>query len=141
VTGPAGPAFDRLDVARGASIGDLDNDGDSDLVIFNNSGPLRVVRNETGSRQHWLGLRVIDRRRDAVQTRIELVRPKAAPLVRRVQIDGSYGSSSDPRVIFGLARESTPQTVRVKWAGGQVEEFRDLVVDRYWTLEAGKAAK
>ena len=141
VTAAAGPAFDRLDVARGASIGDLDNDGDSDLVVFNNSGPARVLRNEVGSRQHWLGVRVIDRRRDGVQARVDLVRRGGAPLIRRVQTDGSYGSASDPRVLFGLGSESASQTVRVRWPGGQVEEFRDLAVDRYWMLEAGKAPR
>ena len=141
VTAAAGPGFDRLDVARGASIGDLDNDGDSDLVVFNNSGAARVLRNEVGSRQHWLGVRVIDRRRDGVQARVDLVRRAGAPLIRRVQTDGSYCSSGDPRVLFGLATESSSQTVRVRWPGGQVEEFRDLAVDRYWTLEAGKAPR
>jgi enediyne biosynthesis protein E4 len=141
VTGPAGPAFDRLEVARGGSVGDLDNDGDSDLVIFNNSGPLRVLRNEIGSRQHWLGIRVIDRRRDAVQTRVELVRRGGASLIRRVQTDGSYASASDPRVLIGLGSEGATQTVRVRWAGGQVEEFRDLASDRYWILEPGKPAR
>ena len=141
VTAAAGPAFDRLDVARGASIGDLDNDGDSDLVVFNNSGAARVLRNEVGSRQHWLGVRVIDRRRDGVQARVDLVRRAGAPLIRRVQTDGSYCAAGDPRVLFGLGTESSSQTVRIRWPGGQAEEFRDLAVDRYWTLEAGKAPR
>jgi hypothetical protein len=110
-------------------------------VIFNNSGPLRVLRNEIGSRQHWLGIRVIDRRRDAVQTRVDVVRRGVASLIRRVQTDGSYASAGDPRVLFGLGSDGAIQTVRVRWAGGQVEEFRDLAVDRYWVLEAGKAAR
>jgi hypothetical protein len=141
VTGPAGPAFDRIDVGRGVSMGDLDNDGDSDLVIFNNSGPARVLRNDVGSRQHWLGVRVVDRRRDAVQTRVELVRTTGAPLVRRIQSDGSYSAASDPRVLFGLGSEASTQTVRVRWPGGRIEEFRDLAADRYWVLEAGKAPR
>ena len=141
VTASAGTAFDRLDVGRGVSMGDLDNDGDSDLVIFNNSGPARVLRNDVGSRQHWLGLRVIDRRRDAVQTRVELVRTGGVPLVRRVQTDGSYCAASDPRVLFGLGGETSMQTVRVRWPGGKVEEFRNLAPDRYWVLEAGKAPR
>jgi hypothetical protein len=140
VTASAGPAFDRIDVGRGVSIGDLDNDGDTDLVIFNNSGLLRLLRNDASSRQHWLGLRIIDRRRDAVQTRVELVRAGAAPpLVRRVQTDGSYCAASDPRVLFGLASETAMQSIRVRWPGGKVEEFRNLAPDRYWVLEAGKA--
>jgi hypothetical protein len=61
--------------------------------------------------------------------------------VRRVQTDGSYCASSDPRVLFGLGSESAAQTVRVRWASGQVEEFRNLAADRYWVLEAGKVAR
>ena len=141
VTAAAGPAFDRVDVGRGVAIGDLDNDGDSDLVIFNNSGPLRVLRNDAGSQRHWLGLKIVDRRRDAVQTRVELIRPSGAPLVRRVQSDGSYCAASDPRVLLGLAGETSMQTVRLRWPGGNVEEFRNLAPDRYWVLEAGKAPR
>ena len=141
VTGAAGPAFDRVEVARGLSMGDLDNDGDSDVVVFNNSGPMRVLRNDVGSRQHWLGLRVLERGRDAMQARIELVRPSGASLVRRVQTDGSYCAASDPRVVFGLSGETSTQTVRVRWPGGRSEEFRNLTLDRYWILEAGKAPR
>jgi hypothetical protein len=49
--------------------------------------------------------------------------------------------ASDPRVLFGLGSEGGAQTVRVQWAGGQVEEFRDLAVDRYYVLEPGKAPR
>jgi enediyne biosynthesis protein E4 len=137
ITNTAGPAFDRLDVARGVAAGDLDNDGDSDLLIFNNSGPTRVLVNESGHRHHWIGVRAIERRRDSLQARIEIVR-RGSSLVRRVQTDGSYVSASDPRVIVGLGTDNSPQTARVRWVSGQVEEFRDLAPDRYWVLESGK---
>jgi hypothetical protein len=58
-----------------------------------------------------------------------------------VQTDGSYCVASDPRVLFGLGDATAAQTVRVQWAGGQVEEFRNLAVDRYWILESGKAPR
>jgi hypothetical protein len=132
----AGPAFQALEVSRGLSMGDLDNDGDSDLIVFNNSGKPRVLANQTRGR-HWLGVRVVDGRRDAVNARLELVR-RGGSLWRRVQTDGSYCAASDPRVLFGLAGETASQTIRVHWPGGKAEEFRDLAVDRYWVLEAGK---
>ena len=140
-TDTAGAAFSPLHVGRGLAAGDLDSDGDVDLVIFNNNGPARILRNEIGSRRHWLGVRVIDgrHRRDAVQARVALVQKDGRSVNRRVQVDGSYATASDPRIVFGLGDEAAAQTVRVQWPGGAAEEFRGLAVDRYWTLEPGKA--
>jgi len=141
VTERAGPALSPLFVARGVAAGDLDNDGATDLVVFNNSGPARVLMNDASPRGHWLGVRVVDPRyrRDALQARVELVRRGRAQ-VKRVQTDGSYCVSGDPRVVFGLDQDQAMQTVRVHWGPGDVEEFRGLVADRYWRLERGKPA-
>lgn len=141
VTARAGPAFSGSNVGRGVATGDLDNDGDSDVVIFANSGPARVLLNDVGHRQHWLGVRVIDRGREALQAQVSVVDRRGRRAVRRVQVDGSYCTSSDPRVLFGLGADAGSRTVRVRWAEGRVEEFRDLATDRYWTLEAGKAPR
>jgi len=142
VTSQAEPALVLPEVSRGLSVGDLDNDGDTDLVVFNNGGPARVLRNEAGARRHWIGIRVVDGRygRDALHAQVELV-ASAGSRRRRVQADGSYGSASDPRVLFGLGPETTAQTVRVRWLGGAAEEFRGLAADRYWVLEAGRPAR
>jgi len=141
VSDTAGAAFAQLQVARGAATGDLDNDGDTDVVIFNNSGAIRVLLNEVGNRRHWLGVRAVDSRvkRDAMQARVELVGHRGTS--RSIHTDGSYCVASDPRVLFGLGSDTAAQTVRVHWPGGQVEEFRDLAVDRYWVLESGKAPR
>jgi hypothetical protein len=86
---------------------------------------------------------VIDGRnkRDALQARVSLAGRSNRDVTRSVQTDGSYCVANDPRVLFGLGDDSAARTIRVRWAGGQVEEFRDLAVDRYWVLESGKAPR
>jgi hypothetical protein len=56
-------------------------------------------------------------------------------------VDGSYASASDPRVVFGLATDASPQTVRVHWPGGKSETYANLAADRYWVLESGRPAR
>ena len=143
VTDAAGPAFDVPEVSRGAAFGDLDNDGDTDVVVFNSNGPVQVLLNEVGSRQHWLGVRVLDDRhdRDALQTLVELVGSDGRSLWRRVRTDGSYCAASDARVLFGLAGNGSPHTIRVHWPGGRVREFQNLSVDRYWVLGPDEAPR
>jgi hypothetical protein len=142
VTERAGAALAPLLVARGLAAGDLDNNGATDLVVFNNSGPARVLMNDVSPRGHWLGVRAVDTRyrRDALHARIELVGRRGRVQVKRVQTDGSYCTSGDPRVVFGLDQDHSAQTVRVHWGPGDVEEFQGLSADRYWRLERGKAA-
>jgi hypothetical protein len=135
VTDRAGEAFAPLRVSRGLAAGDLDNDGATDLVVFNNSGPVRVLMNEAARGRHWVGLRVLDARGgDAFGAVIDGVRGG----IRRVHVDGSYAAASDPRVILGLGNDAGMQTVRVTWPGGHVERFMGLEPDRYWVLQPGK---
>jgi hypothetical protein len=141
VTDRAGAAFVPLRVSRGLAAGDLDNDGATDLVIFGNNGPARVLMNAAARGRHWLGVRVLDERgRDALGAVVEVARGKNR-LVRRVHVDGSYAVASDPRVILGLGADAGTQTVQVRWPGGRVESFSGLAVDQYWVLQAGKPAR
>jgi len=129
---------DRTEVSRGAAVGDLDNDGDADVVVLNNAGRLRLLENRIADGAHWLGIRAIDGGRDALGAKATLHRVGSPAKVRRIATDGSYLSSNDPRALFGLGDDATAGDVEVAWPDGTRERWRDLATDRYWTLTRGE---
>ena len=138
VTAQAGPVFALSEVSRGTAFGDIDNDGDTDLVVSNNNGWARLLLNRVGNRRHWLGLRLLERHgRDAYGARVALARKGRPVLWRRVRADGSYASANDPRVLLGLGEAPAYQHLTVYWPDGRVERFQGLAADRYHTLREG----
>jgi hypothetical protein len=135
----AGAIFDLAEVSRGVAFGDVDNDGDTDVLIVNNSGPARLLINNVGHKNHWLGLRMVGEKvaRDMLGTRVAVFRPPAPTLWRRVHTDGSYASANDPRVLFGLGDTPEIEKVRAYWVDGRVEEWTGLPINRYVTLREG----
>ena len=135
VSARAGTAFTLSEVSRGAAFGDLDNDGDTDVVIGNAAGPLRLMINQVGTRRHWLGLRLVGAGgRDMVGARVEVIRASGPALVRRARSDGSYASANDPRVLVGLGASTETPRVRVRWPDGRAEEWASVAIDRWTTL-------
>jgi hypothetical protein len=130
-----------LEVSRGAALGDVDNDGDTDVLVTNNNGPARLLLNQVGSQNHWLGLRLVGKsRRDMLGTQVEIGVGENV-LRRRVRTDGSYLSGNDPRVLVGLGAATRVKTVKVIWPSSTVEEWKDLAIDRYTTLNEGTARR
>ncbi len=138
VTARAGKVFAIPDVGRGAAFGDVDNDGDQDVVIGNDAGPLRLLVNNVGNRSHWVGLRLVDvNGRDALGARVAVVGGDGSMLWRRARADGSYASANDPRVLVGLGTTTDPLRVRVLWPDGSSEEFADIPINRWTTVTEG----
>jgi hypothetical protein len=139
VTDRAGEPFAISEVSRGVAVGDVDNDGDPDVLITNNNGPARLLVNEVGNGNHWIGLRVVDATgvRDGIGARVEVVREDGSSLWRSVRVASSYCSSRDPRVLVGLGEHPEVKAVRVHWPDAVVEEWTGNEVDRYTMLVRG----
>ena len=127
-TEAAGAAFQLSEVGRGAAFGDIDNDGDTDVVVANNNGPVRLLVNNVGNRAHWIGLRLVP------GARVAIVRKTGPALWRRARTEGSYASAHDPRVLAGLGSSTEAPTVRVTWPDGRTDEWTGVAIDRYTTL-------
>lgn len=138
ITDGAGGVFELLEVSRGLAAGDIDNDGDVDLLISNNAGPARLLQNQTGSKASWFGLQLVDESgRPTSGARVAWLRDDEVPVWRRSHTDGSYASASDPRLIFGAGPDDGPYNIIVAWPGGDVEAWKDLEQGRYHSIRKG----
>ena len=105
-------AFERLGIHRGAAFGDIDNDGDTDIVISVNNGQARLLRNTSPAR-NWVAVAA------PVGSRVELKSPGLPRQVRYVRTDSSYLSASDPRVLFAVRERVESLVVAVPGRAAQ----------------------
>ena len=139
----AGPPFQMPLVGRGVAFGDIDNDGAIDIVVNNNDGPAQLLRNQGGSGNHWLAVKLesAGKNRFAFGARAAVLRRGQDPLWRRVHTDSSYLSASDGRVHFGLGAKAEVEAVLVRWPDGSSERFEGIRADRIVTLRQGAGKK
>jgi hypothetical protein len=139
VTAAAGTPFERTEVGRGVATGDIDNDGDVDVLVTTNGGRARLLLNDTAPAAHWLTVSATapSGNRRAVGGRIGLFRSGRAAMWRRVGTDGSYLSASDLRAHFGLGDSGRIDRVVVEWPDGLREQWSDVKADREVSLRRG----
>jgi hypothetical protein len=124
----SGDVFQREWAGRGAAFGDLDNDGDTDVVVSNVGQKAYVLRNDGGNAGNWLGIRTVGTRsnRDGIGSRIRIV--TSGGLIQHFTINTAAGylSASDKRLLVGLGADSSARLVEIRWPSGIVQTFEDV---------------
>jgi hypothetical protein len=134
-----GADLTRPMVARGAAYGDLDRDGDLDIVVTTNHGPAYVFRNDGGNKNHWLSIRTVGTKsnRDGLGAVVRLVSPggKQWGMVRS---GSSYCSESDHALTFGLGKDTQVTSLMIEWPSGEKQVLGNVAANQFLTVEEGK---
>ena len=133
-----GAAFNVPQVGRGAAYGDYDRDGDLDILLINNQGPARLLRNDGGNKNHWLTIRTVGTKanRDGIGA---VVRVESASGVQTqtVHSGSSYCSQSDLALTFGLGPDTLVKSVDVVWPSGTKDRVTGVAANQFVRLQEG----
>jgi hypothetical protein len=134
----AGPGFALEKVGRGLVSGDVDNDGDLDLLVTNNGQTADLLRNDGGSTLNALLVRVVGTRsnRDGIGTQLRLTAGTQTQ-IREVRAGSSYLGQNDLRQHFGLGSMARAERLEVRWPSGRTEVIRDIPANLIVTIREG----
>jgi hypothetical protein len=139
VSAKAGPAVRVGNLGRGCAFGDLDNDGDVDVIVNNLDGPPSLLRNDGGNRNNWIMIKCVGTRsnRSAIGTRVK-VTTSGHSQIDEVMSGSSYYSQNDFRLHFGLGRATRADSVDLTWPSGLKESFQNLPANHLFVLQETK---
>jgi hypothetical protein len=123
-----GEAFQTGWAGRGAAFGDIDNDGDTDVIVSNAGQSAYVLRNDGGNRGNWIRIETIGKKsnRDGIGSRIRVVSASGLTQYFTVNTAVGYLSASDKRVLVGLGSDSSAKIIEIRWPSGVIQKFENV---------------
>jgi len=140
VSATAGSGFNTPVVGRGAGFGDLNNDGQIDVVLgVLNDAPV-ILRNN-GTANHWVGLSLVGSKsnRDGIGARVVVTDSNGRRQIFDVSTSSSYLSANDGRLIVGLGQALGVKSIEIRWPSGQVQMISDPKLQQYLTVKEDSA--
>ena len=134
----AGEIFQKDLAARGLAIGDFDSDGNVDAVVAQTNGAPVILRNNGGTKNHWLGIDLRGGEKSAPNgegSRVVVTDASGRRQVFDATTAGSYLSANDPRIIVGLGAATGVKSVEIHWTSGKIQTIDNPQIDRYLQIK------
>jgi hypothetical protein len=130
----SGDDINSLRVSRGAAFGDIDNDGDTDILVINSNDPAQLLLNNIGQDNNWIGFVVYNKNfnRSAIGAMIEITLLDDSRRIERIASDGSYAVANDPRPLFGLDKDESIKEATVHWLNGEKTTYKNIKSGHYY---------
>ncbi len=142
VSAESGPAFSVQHVGRGLAVADFDNDGDLDVVTTDIGGRPMLLRNDGGNRNHWIAIRARGREsnRFGIGSKVRIT-SGGRTQVREINPYGSYLSTSDTRLFFGLGNETDVTRLEIEWPSGKKQTLENIHANQILLLDEAGATR
>jgi ASPIC and UnbV. len=134
----AGSALQELRTSRGAAFGDLNNDGQIDVVIGDLDSAPMILQNEGDKTNHWITLELAAIKGSplAIGARVKLTTGNVVQ-TDEVRSGGSYLSQNDLRIHFGLGKSTKADSIEIRWPSGKTEILKDVPADKFYAVLEG----
>lgn len=138
-TDQGGSALSELRVSRGAAFGDLDNDGNIDIVVEDLDSSPMILKNAGDKLNHWITFELGAKTGNplAIGARIKITTGKVVQ-IEEIRSGGSYLSNNDFRVHFGLGKATKVDSIEIRWNSGKIETIKDVAADKFYGILEGE---